>query len=244
MSYFDVKAPSETIVGEGTSHQYVRQDHEAYGQVTIQRERTNGNEETLFDSDLTHKEVIQITLRRAHVARRNYNSDIMDEEVIARFNMSGAQWSEMISSPSMGKSVPVTLRHAPQRGTIAEGMPMIDEMSIQERQSRDIEAKFAQYMESGKQMLAEMERISASKNAVSKPELRELLKTMEGFVNGLPGNFAYMHGIMQKEAAQMIANAKTEIAAHVESVAQRVGFEQLRKESPASLSANEASTKQ
>jgi hypothetical protein len=235
MSYFDKKAPVETVEEAGTSHEYIRNDHDAFGQVTVRRVQTTGPEETLFQSDLMHREVIELTLRRAHLDRRNYKSDVMEDEVIASFNMSAAQWSDLISSPTMGGSVPVTLRHAPKRGTEADGMPMIDAMSIQERQSRDIHAKFEEYMQTGKEMLAEMERIAGSQGAVSKPQLRELMRTMKGFVTGLPNNFAFMHQIMQTESSEIIAQAKCEIAAHVESVAQRVGLEHLRSQSPAEL---------
>jgi hypothetical protein len=239
MSYFGKNAPVETVKEEGTSHEYISLDHDAFGQLTVQRVQTTGPEETLFQSDLMHREVIQLTLRRAHVDRRNYKSDVMEDEVIARFNMSAAQWSELISSPTMGGSIPVTLRHAPARGTEADGMPMINAMSIQERQSKDIQAKFAAYMETGKELLTEIERISGSQGAISKPQLRELARSMQGFVNGLPNTFAFMHQIMQSESSEIIAHAKSEIAAHVDAVAHRVGLEHLRNQSPAGLPAPE-----
>jgi hypothetical protein len=238
--YFDTVAAVKSIENEGTVHERVRYDHEAFGEVSVTR-RTSA-ETTMFGSDLGHRSALVIKLSRAHQLRSLNANVVHSDETIVEFEVSESQWAKFVSSPG-GGGTPVTLRMAPSRGAKIDGMPMIEAMSMRQQFDGEIEKKFADYMRAGKELLEKFEQLANTPGAISKKDFKEFQSEMSALVDGLPRNFGFMqdqfHRTMERTADQL----KTEVEAYLGGKVRQAGLNALTDEAPSTALPNLFDTK-
>jgi hypothetical protein len=219
--YFQTVAPVRSVENEGTVHERVRLDHDAFGEISVIR-RSNSHEVAMYGSDLGHRTAIVVKLARSHQLR-NFNTNVTssDEELI-EFEVSESQWARIVSSVG-GGSTPVTLRKAPPRGAAVAGMPMIEGQSMRQQFHNEVEEKFAKYMRDGAELLNKFEQLAETKGAINKTEFKQMREAMSALVDGLPRNFAFMqeqfHNTMERTADQV----KTELESYMAGVVRQRG---------------------
>jgi hypothetical protein len=233
--FFKTVAPATTIMHEGTAHQVERQDHDAFGQISVQHATFNRGGLRLFGSEIDHQNVVHIKLKRAYQNRRHYQNEAVEDDTVAEFYMSEAQWARFVSGPGTGLGTPVTFRMAPVRGTDAIGMPGIEAETMQRQMADDIQKKFASYMQDANEIMAEMQRMS-EKSSISKTEFRELQKKMSVLSEGLPNTFSFMHEQFHESMNDAAHQVMAEVDAFVSNVVNQTGLEFLKNGGAPSIS--------
>jgi hypothetical protein len=83
--------------------------HPAFGMARVSRVSSSPGE-TLFQSDLQHGEYIEVTLSRAERRRELKQDWVHPKNMVARFDLSMAQWASLVSSVGT-EGVPVTISY-------------------------------------------------------------------------------------------------------------------------------------
>ncbi len=84
-------------------------EHPSFGLVGISRRSANGVT-PLFGSNIQHQHTISFTIKRAENNRHSNNDWFHGKEDLIEIEMSGSQFSELITSFNMGDGVPCTIR--------------------------------------------------------------------------------------------------------------------------------------
>ncbi|HDS3536296.1 TPA: hypothetical protein QIT18_002677 [Klebsiella quasipneumoniae subsp. similipneumoniae] len=112
--------------------------HPAFGLVRVGRVNSSGT--NLFDSDIDHRELIELTFHTAAIEQDGYSNRVTKGEdrsplLVAR--LSAAQWAAMVSSFGVGEGVPCTLSKI-RDGKLVH-LPEIEKSeTMHERFSKDI----------------------------------------------------------------------------------------------------------
>lgn len=205
--------------------------HPAYGLVRVGRVSTSGI--NLFDSDIDHREFIELTFHSAAVERDGYSGNVTkgeDRKPYLVVRLSAAQWAAMVSSFGIGEGVPCTL------STIRDGnlvrLPEIDKAeTMHERFSNQIEMRVRKDVERISAITDQLGSLIAS-GKMGKRELRAIHDSLSSAVTNLPGNMAYGTELTQEAVDKIVASGKAEVEAYVAGAAMRLGLEQMVTSGP------------
>ena len=200
--------------------------HPAFGVVRVGRVSSTGT--NLFDSDIDHSELIELTFHRAAIERDGYSYRITkseDRSALMVVRLSAAQWATMVSSFGVGEGVPCTL------SSIRDGklvhLPEIEKAeTMHERFSKDIEARLKQDISIIEGYVNQLGTIIAS-GKIGKRELRDIYSSLLTAVTNLPGNMAFGTELTQEAVDKIVSNGKSEVEAYVAGAAMRLGLEKI-----------------
>ncbi|HBW9904169.1 TPA: hypothetical protein MFX83_15325 [Klebsiella pneumoniae] len=200
--------------------------HPAYGLVRVGRVSTSGA--NLFDSDIDHREFIELTFHSAVIERDGYSNHISrgeDRKPLLTAQLSAAQWAAMVSSFGIGDGVPCTL------STIRDGkvvaLPEIDKSeTMHERFGSQIEMRVRKDVEKISAIVDQLGSLIAS-GKIGKRDLRDLYDSLSSAVNNLPGNMAFGTELTQEAVDKIVASGKAEVEAYIAGAAMRLGLEQM-----------------
>lgn len=202
--------------------------HEAFGTVVMTMPQGGGPDGmTLFGSDLGHHQCISIEIRRA-VLDRSYHRDwIHGREVIAKIEMSHAQFAQFITSAGNGSGTPCTIRYAAPVGTRLEEMAPIAKIETKhETHRREISESVNEQVRKVSEALAALEAMAGG-GKVSVKELRTLLHEARCHLANLPLNLAFAVKSAEEALEQATSDAKIEVETYVQVMANRIGLKSI-----------------
>lgn len=159
--------------------------HPAFGLVRVGRVSSSGT--NLFDSDIDHSELIELTFHRAAIERDGYSYRITkseDRSALMVVQLSAAQWAAMVSSFGVGEGVPCTL------SSIRDGklvhLPEIEKAeTMHERFSKDIAARVRKDVADIENLVDQLGALIATGKA-GKRDLRAIYESLSRAVINLP----------------------------------------------------------
>lgn len=205
-------------------------DHPAYGLASVARWTTGGSHR-MFGSDLGHSSGLTIRVSTAAMRRGLSNDWIHDTGTIVEFDMSESQWARFVASVGNGGGVPVTLSHY-NSGNMLHA-PMIAEPHLSKKELHGVE--MAERLQKALSEAREQVRALGAmidEGQIGKRELRKIHETLERVVSQAPGSVQFIYEQFAEATEKVVDDAKTEIEAHVNGVALRLGMESLRELAP------------
>lgn len=215
---------------DGGMHESYRLQHPAFGVCEVVQWHCSG-ETRLFGSDLGHHTGIRLTFKAAESIRSSLSSDRHHGgETLLQVDLSLSQWSRFVSSIGNG-SVPVTI--GVRRGGPLVPCPQIaaPEASKKELHGKEMAAALCKRLDAMERGVARLGALLESKS-VSKVDLRGIHEELARHVSQLPGSVDFVFGQFAEATEQVADDAKTEVEAYVDGIAQRHGYESLRAMAP------------
>ncbi|ELD1608288.1 hypothetical protein HVX40_24020 (plasmid) [Escherichia coli] len=205
--------------------------HPAFGVVQVGRIHTNHIR--LFDSDIDHREFVELTVYKAEMdASRETPSPCKGSDMrqpLIQFRLSQAQWAAMVSSLGVGEGVPCTI--ASCREGDLERMPDIAEQkSIREQYEQRIIATANKEIERLNNQVNELGAL-LKKGKAGKRELEEIYRSISSSVKNLPGNLAFATELMQESMDKIVSSGKAEVEAYVAGSVMRKGLAAIKETS-------------
>ncbi|MCM8547060.1 hypothetical protein [Klebsiella quasipneumoniae] len=200
--------------------------HPAFGLVRVGRVNSSGT--NLFDSDIDHRELIELTFHTAAIEQDGYSNRVTKGEdrsplLVAR--LSAAQWAAMVSSFGVGEGVPCTLSKI-RDGKLVH-LPEIEKSeTMHERFSNDIAARVRKDITRIEAITDKLGSLIAS-GKIGKRDLRDIYDSLSSAVNNLPGNMAFGAELTQEAVDKIVASGKAEVEAYIAGAAMRLGLEQM-----------------
>ncbi|EIX9776766.1 TPA: hypothetical protein L9B97_004621 [Klebsiella pneumoniae] len=200
--------------------------HPAFGLVRVGRVNSSGT--NLFDSDIDHRELIELTFHTAAIEQDGYSNRVTKGEdrsplLVAR--LSAAQWAAMVSSFGVGEGVPCTLSKI-RDGKLVH-LPEIEKSeTMHERFSNDIAARVSKDITRIEAITDKLGSLIAS-GKIGKRDLRDIYDSLSSAVNNLPGNMAFGAELTQEAVDKIVASGKAEVEAYIAGAAMRLGLEQM-----------------
>jgi len=196
----------------------IPKSHESYGIIGISRYSSSGKV-PLFGSPLQHKQCISFTLKKAEVERSLHSDSYYGRQQIVQFDMSEAQFAELITSPNRGDGVPCTIKNL--QGKRMESPPfksyadkLLDEFKAK---MHNISAGFESSVDSINQIL---EKKSVGK--ADKEEIKKHIKSIDSFLNS---SLPFVAGQFQEQTDEAVSKAKIELISFVNEAARKVGID-------------------
>lgn len=200
--------------------------HPAFGLVRVSRISSTGT--NLFDSEIDHRELIEITFHSAAVERDGYSNRIRrgeDRKPLFVARLSQAQWAAMVSSFGFGEGVPCTLSKV-RDGSLVN-LPEIEKLeTMHERFSKDIAARVKKDITNIEGYVCQLGAMIAS-GKIGKRELREIHNSLLNSVINLPGNMAFGTELTQEAVDHIVSSGKAEVEAYIAGAAMRLGLSQI-----------------
>lgn len=231
MSKSEAMVPTKTVQQEGTVHERVRHDHDAFARLTVVR--TQGAPQALFGSAIEHSQAVVIEIERAHLDRHLNRDWIHGDETMLRFAVSETAWAQIVASVGSGTGTPITLEYAPPRGTRIAAMPGLLNEPVRhtfEDEVRRSAAKAAEGILRARDRVAEMTKPGAK--PPSKADLAALLDLLRDGGDHFESNMGHVQKQFVATMERTVASAQTEIEATVAATAMRLGMDQLRERAP------------
>lgn len=195
--------------------------HPAYGVMTVSHPR--GGDKTMFGSGVPAPSCVCVTVHQANHKRSLSNDWYHPGPVLVEFEMTHAQWSQVVANPGRGEGTPVTLRWTRGEGNLP-GIKPIE--TRHEQHQREIKA-------SAKERVAEAEAaLERLKNAfeagAGKKEMRELIGKALHSVGALPGSVSFVVDQAHEALDASVAEAKIEVESFIAAKVAQVGFKTLQ----------------
>jgi hypothetical protein len=185
-------------------------EHDAFGSVSITE--SSGDNTTLFGSGLKHRRQINIKVSRAKGFRDLSESSHHATEVICEFALSPLDWAMLIASKGNYEGVPCTFRayrtgpyHLPPQVA-----PQVDHTAEQFRE--EVRKKLKGAMSTYNNALKGVRELVANPDSVTKTQLREVLKTLEGMQN-LESNLSFVNEQFNEALIKQATHTKNDILA-------------------------------
>lgn len=213
---------------EPTSAQFygdTEHKHEAYGMISVNRLRSSGT--VLFDSDLTHNEIITLEVFSGRLIDNDgqQRPARSSRTPMVSVSLSSAQWATLVSSFGLGDGVPCTITRKTD-GVGHRVNPIKRVESTRQRFDRNIEEATQRQLD---KLSADLNFVKdlAVKGKAGKRELLTLLHSMSSNLANLPANLSFSTQLMQEAMDNIVAAGKTEIEATAVGVAMRLGINEI-----------------
>lgn len=188
--------------------------HPAFAIARVGRIQSNPGE-VLFQSDLRHREYIEVTVSEAARHRDLKHDWVYPGRVVCKFSMSLAQFASFVSSGGT-EGVPVTLEYA--NGETKPRLPYLPRLSV----SRDEAHNAAQEAFSGiQEKLNAYEAILNSKAPAA--ERRKALSTLRATVTNATANVDLAAKAFAEHAEEVVEKSRSDIEAMVTGMAAQLG---------------------
>jgi hypothetical protein len=207
-------------------------EHPAFGKVVVTR--TQGRA-ALFGSDLEHLGSINISLHKASLHRRSNSDRISQGNLICEFDMSAAQFAQMITSQGDGQGTPCTLRYGPDANSKLVAYPGIKKIeSKADILRREVRESALEQIKKVQKSLQEVKSLSDAPT-ISKKSLREALFNLQCMIDNLPSNMAFTVSSAERALENAVTAAKIEMESFVAVTTRRLGEKSLRELQPSLL---------
>lgn len=185
----------------------VDETHPAFGMAVVTR--SSGTSRPLFQSDLTHRETMNLSIHTASRSR-DLNSDWVhaDDEII-EVEMSLAQWGQLVSSVGLGSGTPVTIRHLPDNHLVPD-LPY--EPRIQ-RNLDEVDGTVDKLLERIARDLEVLTDVIENKRGIK--ATREALRNLSSSVANAKGNTRFAVKTLTEAAEQVLSQTRADIEAQV-----------------------------
>lgn len=208
------ESPSMKMRDDGRERVY---SHPAFGCVSMSV--VTGGHETMFGSDLMHGQRIRIRVRQAEQFRTLSSDWHMARKSLIEFDMSHAQFAELITASGRSEGVPCTLYEVGGE-TMPEILPLESKQETMRREVRDAAAERVRSI--AKDVAALGELIESGK--IGKVTLKELHRSLASKIASLPTSMEFVVGMAEETIDNATNQAKIEIQAtithHVSSLGQ------------------------
>jgi len=205
-------------------------DHPAYG--TIRCSRVSG-QSRLFGSELVHQHFVQVTISRAR-KYRSLNEDRIhgNGRLVIEINMSEHQWASFVASMNLGSGVPCTIDSGPPDGTPIEQKPGLIEPNKHDLAKQELADYCKDIDKEVHQRLRELQELAAAPGSISKPALRELVRSLGISLSNFSGNLNFHVEQHTEMMEKNVEAAKSDVEGYIAATAAALGLKELRKMAP------------
>ena len=177
---------------------------------------------TLFDSDVEHRDFIELHIAHA-VRKRELNQDWIHSQGkdVVRVRMSMAQWGAIVSSPNQGSGQPATLVWLDGQVPSA---PHESRMAVSIQEVKDTGKKAVAGL---LRRLEEVEEIAGSER-LSKKKLKEAIHDLRCAIENAPSNFSFAEKQLAEHVENVVKGAEADIEMAVVRKAQQLGIDPVQ----------------
>lgn len=211
--------------GSGGTEETIR-EHPAFGALVVTRASGNRRNRELFGSRVPAASYISFALHEADEHRRLQSSTHMIGKIVAKWEMTEAQFATMVGAVGMGSGTPVTLRYRHTENFVE--LPAIDDFSLHEDRSRHIREMTARNMSDLRDAVGIIDAIIASKT-INKTALREARSKLVQAVDNAPANYAFASKMVSDHLDETLSEIKQELHAYALATGRQIE----RRDAPA-----------
>lgn len=223
---FKEQEPVREIKGREGGESVVKVTHPAFGAISTSRPSCGGEGMTLFGSDIGHQHFVTVTLREAHLEQSLGRDWIHQDEHIAEFHLSEAQWAKFVSCGGRGSATPVTLdTYRDGEGLTRVAAIRRNPESRKDQFDRDFKEKLEKAMEQITSLSKSLEEMCEGK--VTKTELKALSRNLSVTVGNLPSNLDFAVDSFKEVTEAFVEDAKAEVEAYALNTLQVAGAKAL-----------------
>lgn len=203
---------------EPTTDEHGYETHPAFGMISASR-ITHSRGAVLFDSDITHRQTIRVTIERAS-RKRDLNSDWIHGEGrdLIEVEMSEAQWASFVSSMNTS-GVPCTLRRTESEVWVDE-FPYAPRLQHSMDEVRGVAQRF---FAEAREALAEYEEAVTTKAGAR--VVREKLRKLHSALENSQSNVTFAAKSLNEHTENVVTKARADIEAMVTRQATALGLE-------------------
>jgi hypothetical protein len=204
--------------------------HPAFGSIVLTRWSRGPCGSNLFGSELRHRDGMSIEIHEAtHV--RSLNSDTVHPgKIIAKVDLSLAQWAQFVSSQGVGCGTPCTLRYY-RDGEFVDVPGIAPPENHLKKFKVEMQKAIDERTEKINEALDELIKM-VEEGKLGKRDLREKLKNAKLHAENLPGSVDFVNKQFAESIETITQAAKTEVEGYVAGMAMRTGIQALRDAAP------------
>lgn len=187
--------------------------------VVMRANRIQSTGTALNDSDILHREYVQVTIARA-TRRRDLNHDRWHGDItpLVEVSMSLAQWGAVVSSFGDGNGVPVTLTRLHDVGRV----PQAPHEPRIVHSLREVREAGSRATEKVSEAVAKLR--AAFDRKAGRREMEEALNGVEAHLKNVPGNMAFAAKSLTEHAENVTAKMRADVEGMVVAHAERLGL--------------------
>lgn len=192
-------------------------------QAVVSFHRTSSSGTVLFESNFEHHHFVRLEISCARLTEHCDRRLVSDDSQIIVVSMSDSQFAELITTMNSGTGVPATIDRL-----------MGYTIDRPEYRNNDSEEHKKLIRKMAEDAIDRIESISAmvknwvvEKKRPTIKELQELLNVVDVALANTPSNFAFVEDELHRRMEKRIAEAKAEIAGHVEACVSRIGLSSI-----------------
>jgi len=231
--------PTDRLYPDSSTGEAVSEEHESYGLLSVNRASTGGEGRNLFGSSIRHGTFLTFRLKRAEKRRQNNRTWIgsAGKEMIAEFEMSPAQWADLLTSLNVGEGIPVTLRYV--NGEEMEACPEVSQRQIFEKEFRN---DVTRATENAKRLIERVNNFIETKGVITKKDSKQLAEDLKLLLQDLQSNMPFVQKQFTAAMDRTTTEAKHEIENFVNGKIASLGINALAGQVMEVLAAAESSS--
>lgn len=197
--------------------------HESWGMIGLYHAQSSGSE--LFGSDVTHHNVMNLTIKQGQCARSLGHDWYIGNELLIEISLSANQFADLLTNANVGDGVPCTIRYRKDKGAV--------EYKPQTPKIETIYAEADEYAENALASIDEsIEKIKAllASGKMPKQAGQEILNSILGARSNLVGGGKdYFKKCAREDVDRMIVEAKREVQSYVDHKIYSTGIQALQE---------------
>ena len=195
--------------------------HPSYGQASISRVTSNKGA-VMYGSTLKHDSFLSFRLYQSELWRdsgiERYHTT---GKCLVEFDLSEAQFTQLITTMNIGSGVPVTLRHI--NGQNVERPP---ERNERVKIDEDIKKAANKAVENSRAVLASIGQMIES-GKFNKTEMRKLYGELSNAIQHMTGSAPFLIEMFNESLEKAVTSAKADFDAYIQMQVQQAGLEKL-----------------
>lgn len=204
----------ETV--EPTVNQYGSEEHPAFGMIRVNR-ISSSHGQTLFDSDIQHRQTVRITVSTADRKRELNHDWIHEGKQLFEVELSEAQWASFVSSMNTS-GVPATLRWTAGAGALPD-LPYDPRLA---HSMSEVKGAADKLFARAEEALAAYEQALADK-APARVRNEALRKLHFALKNAEP-NMSFAAEVLAEHTENVVQKARADIEAMITQKATQLGL--------------------
>lgn len=210
-----------------------RLDHPAFGVIKLFKVSSSG-ENTLFGSNVNHRDFVRIDIQTAHVDRSLHRDWVHSDKTIVSLEMTFAQWAQFVSSMGDGTGTQVTLDKY-RTGDLFSAPQLARLETVRENFKREVENKASEYIKEASDLHSKLVALISNGKA-NKTQLNELLGVTHQLKNNMPKNMAFIQESLEEAMEKTIEASKSDIEGFIMGKITNAGLESLLGHAPTAIS--------
>jgi hypothetical protein len=183
--------------------------HPSFGMVGLSR-RSSSGVTPLFGSNIQHQNTITLTIKKAEHNRHLNNDWIHGREQLIEVEMSGSQFSDLITSFNVGDGVPCTIRQFNHQ--TYPYPPYENPIDIFQK---EFSAKMKNIGINCKSTVEDAVDMLKNKSAINKSDREFLMNAIDRLVTEISSNVPFVSQQFNESMEKTVAQAKNEIETFV-----------------------------